>query len=72
MRSTNVAVAEWLRRQTVNLSMRVQFPPATPSVFEMDCEAARRGRLPLQGEQQRSFESLAIQKGLMAVELVRS
>ena len=34
MRSTNVAVAEWLRRQTVNLSMRVQFPPATPSVLK--------------------------------------
>ena len=25
-----VTVAEWLRRQTVNLSTRVQFPPVTP------------------------------------------
>src|SRR6267154_5882518 len=26
----SVAVAEWLRRQTVDLSTRVQFPPVTP------------------------------------------
>ena len=27
----SVTVAEWLRRQTVDLSTRVQFPPVTPS-----------------------------------------
>src|SRR5260370_35298708 len=27
-----VTVAEWLRRQTVDLSTRVQFPPVTPIV----------------------------------------
>jgi hypothetical protein len=28
--SSSVTVAEWLRRQTVDLSTRVQFPPVTP------------------------------------------
>ena len=28
----SVTVAEWLRRQTVDLSTRVQFPPVTPVV----------------------------------------
>src|SRR4030081_663231 len=27
-----VTVAEWLRRQTVDLSTRVQFPPVTPTM----------------------------------------
>jgi hypothetical protein len=29
----NVTVAEWLRRQTVDLSTRVQFPPVTPTLL---------------------------------------
>src|SRR5258708_38864166 len=28
----SVTVAEWLRRQTVDLSTRVQFPPVTPAM----------------------------------------
>ena len=28
----SVTVAEWLRRQTVDLSTRVQFPPVTPTM----------------------------------------
>ena len=29
---SSVTVAEWLRRQTVDLSTRVQFPPVTPTM----------------------------------------
>src|SRR5260370_27886001 len=37
-----VTVAEWLRRQTVDLSTRVQFPPVTPLVIQNDAGVVQR------------------------------
>ena len=45
--SSSVTVAEWLRRQTVDLSTRVQFPPVTP--------VRTWGPLPLVAAQNRIF-----------------
>jgi hypothetical protein len=47
--SSSVTVAEWLRRQTVDLSTRVQFPPVTPVVWAVELRAP----LPLVAAQNR-------------------
>ena len=48
-RTQSVTVAEWLRRQNVDLSTRVQFPPVTPVMWAWLSTAAHSRSLDIRG-----------------------